>query len=40
MTSINEAQKESNSKKNSIDFESLNQNIFRINVLSNENCKN
>ncbi|CXI40096.1 conserved Plasmodium protein, unknown function [Plasmodium berghei] len=40
MTTLNEAQKQTSSKKNSINFESLNQNIFRINVLPNENCKN
>ncbi|SCM04323.1 conserved Plasmodium protein, unknown function [Plasmodium chabaudi adami] len=38
-SSPNETPKENNPKKNSIDFESLNQNIFKINVLSNENCK-
>ncbi|CAD2092233.1 conserved Plasmodium protein, unknown function [Plasmodium vinckei brucechwatti] len=35
----NETPKQTNPKKNSIDFESLNQNIFKINVLSNGNCK-
>ncbi|KEG02365.1 conserved Plasmodium protein, unknown function [Plasmodium vinckei vinckei] len=38
-SSPNETPKQINLKKNSIDFESLNENIFKINVLSNENCK-